>query len=202
MDWLTPDVAYVLLAAAIVLTALAAVTPGTGVLEVAAFVALGWTAYALWMLPFNPWALVVLAVGLAAFVQAVRKPRAWGWLLAAGLAFVVGSIFLFRAERGWLAVHPALAVVVSGFVGGFFWLVIRKTLEAMQRPPAQDLDALIGLEGETRTPVHHEGTVYVDGELWSARSRCPIPAGHPIRVVGREGLVLLVEPLPEAEVPC
>ncbi|NPA31369.1 MAG: hypothetical protein GXO37_05150 [Chloroflexi bacterium] len=202
MDFLTPNLAYLLLIAAIVLTSLAVVTPGTGVLEVAAFIALGLTGYALWVLPFNTWALLILALGAGLFVQAVRKPKAVGWLIAAALAFIVGSVFLFRTPRGGMAVHPALAVVASASVGGYFWLAVRKALEAMQRPPVQDMDALIGRTGETRTPVHHEGTVYVDGELWSARSPCPIPAGHPVRVVAREGFVLVVEPLPETELPC
>ncbi len=201
-SWLTPDVAYGLLVAAIVLTTLAVITPGTGVLEVAAFVTLGLTGYALWVLPFNPWALGVLAVAAGLFVQAVRRPRAWGWLAAAAVGFIVGSVFLFHAPGGMLAVHPALAFVASVGVGGYFWLAVRKALEAMRRPPVQALDALIGQVGEARTPVHHEGTVYVDGELWSARSPCPIPAGATVRVVGREGFVLLVEPWAEAEAGC
>ncbi|MFO3797593.1 MAG: NfeD family protein [Anaerolineales bacterium] len=43
--------------------------------------------------------------------------------------------------------------------------------------------------------MYHEGTVYVHSELWSARSRKPIQAGRPVRVIGREGFVLLVEEL-------
>ena len=39
----------------------------------------------------------------------------------------------------------------------------------------------------------HEGTVQVAGELWSARSDTPIAAGNPIRVVKREGFILVVE---------
>ena len=33
----------------------------------------------------------------------------------------------------------------------------------------------------------------VAGELWSARSLKPIQAGKMVRVIGREGFVLLVE---------
>jgi len=35
--------------------------------------------------------------------------------------------------------------------------------------------------------------VQVAGELWSARSEKPIAAGSPIRVVRRDGFVLIVE---------
>ena len=34
-----------------------------------------------------------------------------------------------------------------------------------------DLSALVGQMGEAKTRVHKEGSVQVDGELWSARSQ-------------------------------
>jgi membrane-bound ClpP family serine protease len=46
----------------------------------------------------------------------------------------------------------------------------RKTLESSSANTVQDLSQLIGAIGETRTNVHHEGTIFVNGELWSARS--------------------------------
>jgi membrane-bound ClpP family serine protease len=52
---------------------------------------------------------------------------------------------------------------------------------------------LIGKIGEARTKVEEEGSVQVDGELWSARSEKTIPAGSSIRVLRREGFVLIVE---------
>lgn len=202
MEFLTPNLAYMLLIAAIVLTSLAVVTPGSGVLEAAAFLALIATGYALWALPFNLWALLMLALGAVLFVQALRRPRAGAWLAGATLAFIAGSVFLFRTPSGGVAVHPALALMASVSVGGYFWIAVRKALEAMRRPPMQNLDALVGQIGETRTHVHHQGTVYVNGELWSARSACPIPPGQPVRIVAREGLVLHVEPLPESPHAC
>jgi membrane-bound ClpP family serine protease len=41
--------------------------------------------------------------------------------------------------------------------------------------------------------VHEDGSVQVAGELWSARSEDPIPAGAQVRVLRREGFVLVVE---------
>jgi membrane-bound ClpP family serine protease len=35
--------------------------------------------------------------------------------------------------------------------------------------------------------------VQLQGELWSARSQKPIPAGRKVQVTGREGFVLIVE---------
>jgi membrane-bound ClpP family serine protease len=47
--------------------------------------------------------------------------------------------------------------------------------------------------GEAKTRIQNDGTVQVAGELWSARSDTPIAAGNMIRVVKREGFILVVE---------
>jgi membrane-bound ClpP family serine protease len=59
--------------------------------------------------------------------------------------------------------------------------------------PTHSLDGLVGQIGEAKTRVDEEGSVQVDGELWSARSEKSIPAGSMIRVIRREGFVLIVE---------
>ncbi|MCS7051842.1 MAG: nodulation protein NfeD, partial [Thermomicrobium sp.] len=68
---------------------------------------------------------------------------------------------------------------------------------AQTRRPATGREALLGARALVRRPLEPEGLVFVEGELWRARSVAgSIPAGQPVRVVGMEGLVLLVEPLP------
>jgi membrane-bound serine protease (ClpP class) len=57
------------------------------------------------------------------------------------------------------------------------------------------LASLIGQEGEARTEIGSEGSVYVNGELWSARSNQLLSAGTRVRVLERQGLVLTVEPV-------
>jgi membrane-bound ClpP family serine protease len=63
----------------------------------------------------------------------------------------------------------------------------------MQRGPVHNPDALIGQIGEARTEIHAEGSVQAGGELWSARSEKPIKMGSAVRILGREGFVLVVE---------
>jgi membrane-bound ClpP family serine protease len=86
-----------------------------------------------------------------------------------------------------------LALVSSVLYAGFFWLVIQKTLQAAHARPLHDLSALVGQLGEAKTRIHKDGSVQVAGELWSARSETPIPSGTFIRVVAREGFILVVE---------
>lgn len=195
---LNPNLAYLLLAIGGMLAILALFTPGTGVLEVGALFILilaGWQVY---NLPINAWALILLLIGVIPFLLAVRYSRRIGYLAVAILAFMVGSSFLFRGETWWQpAVNPVLAGLVSLGVGGFLWFTVIKVMEAEQRQPMHNPDALIGATGETFTPVHEEGTVQVASELWTARSPQPIPAKTKVRVVRREGFILEVEPIQE-----
>lgn len=193
---LNPNFAYLVVVSAFLLTVFAIITPGTGLLEVGALLVLTLAGYQILNMPINLWALVLLVAGLVTFVMAVRRKNESAFLAATALLFVVGSAYFFQpAEGAWYqpAVHPAVASAVSVLAGGFFWVMTTKMMEAAAQNPAHDLTSLIGSVGETRTKVHHEGSVYVLGEMWTARSEKPIKEGVLVKVVGREGFVLDVE---------
>ncbi len=191
-----PNLAYVLLVSGFVLAVLALFTPGTGLLEIGALFALVVAGYGVATLPTNWWALLILLVGVVAFLLAVRRSRQWIYLALSLLAFIVGAIFLFRSEADSPGVHPALAVLLSASAVGIMWIVARRSLEAAKMRPSIDLSTLIGKVGEAHTDVHSEGSVYVGGEEWTAHSEDFIPKGAAVRVIGREGLVLQVEAAP------
>lgn len=52
-----------------------------------------------------------------------------------------------------------------------------------QLTKAQGQQQLFGALGETKTAVHHEGTVELAGTLWQATSAEPLPLGTKVRVV-------------------
>jgi membrane-bound serine protease (ClpP class) len=124
---------------------------------------------------------------------ALRRSRQWIYLLISILALLIGSIFLFRQPNGLPAIDPALAVVVSITSGSIMWYIGRKVIEASEQRPTIDPNQMIGMVGVTRTPVNPEGSVYVDGQLWTAHSDTPIPVGSKVRITSRAGLVLEVE---------
>ena len=51
-----------------------------------------------------------------------------------------------------------------------------------------------GTDGIARTPIARTGVVYAAGEEWTARSSngSTIDTGQPVRVVGQDGLTLIV----------
>jgi membrane-bound serine protease (ClpP class) len=190
---LDPNVAYLVLMFAFVMTFVAILTPGTGVIEGTALLSLLAAAYSIYYLPLNYVALVILLIGVVPFFIAVRKSGRALYLVISIAALVIGSSFLFRGQGLLPAVNPILALVVSTLSAVFIWIIARKGIEASLKPPMHDLNTLIGQKGMASTRIYHEGTVQIESEQWSARSEEPIVAGTEVRIIGREGFTLVVE---------
>ncbi len=190
---LDPNIAYVVLVAATFFLLLALMTPGTGVPELLAIFSLLLAAYSVYHLAFNWWALVILVLSLVPFWLALRRSRGLLWLILAIVGFSVGSVFFFPAETGLISVDPVLAVITTVIYAAALWICVRKIVEIAATRPTHELSTLIGQTGEAKTTVGDDGSVQVAGELWSARSDHPLKAGSPVRVIGRDGFVLVVE---------
>ena len=62
------------------------------------------------------------------------------------------------------------------------------------KPAVVGAQTLIGREAVVLTPCRPEGQVRLDGEIWQARCAAGADPGDTVRVVGRDGLLLVVEP--------
>lgn len=190
---LDPNVAYLLLLGGLMLAMMALVTPGTGIFEIGAFFCIALAGYAIYNLSFNWWALLLVGLSLVPFVYTIQKPDRELFLVLSLLLLVTGSVFLFPGTGKQAFVNPLVAIVGSGLAAGFVWIAVRKGLAAARTRPSHSLDELVGQVGEAKTKISEEGSVQVNGELWSARSEYSIPAGSMIRVIRREGFILIVE---------
>ena len=195
MDFLiSTNVAFLIILAGVLLSVFAILTPGTGIFELGAGLAYVLAGWAIFNQPINIWALGVLLLGVFPFLLAVRRTKQRALLAVSSFALVIGSAFLFRGEEWWQpGVHPVLAAVGSISAGGLLWLMTVKILEAEAVGLAHDLAKIIGALGEARTDIHSEGSVYVLGEMWTARSGPLIKNGSKVRVLAREGFILDVE---------
>ena len=191
---LDPNIAYILLVLGSILLLMAIVTPGTHLMEGGAIVFLALAGYAIYNLGFNVWALIVLVLSLVPFIYSIQKPKRELILALSLVGVIIGSVYLFPSSGFLPAVNPFLALIVSILSGGLLFLAVRKGIQAHHARPLQDLSTLIGKIGQAKTRVEDDGSVQVAGELWSARSDKPIPAGSRVRVVSREGFILLVTP--------
>jgi membrane-bound serine protease (ClpP class) len=194
MDFLlNPSIAYLMLVAAVLFTLVAIMTPGTGIAEILAIFSLLLAGYAVYHLSFNWWALVLLVLSGIPFLYSIRGPRRGLWMALSLLGLMLGSIFFFPAEEGLISVDLPLAIITTLAYSAFLWFAARKVLEISTVRPVHELSGLIGQKGEAKTAIGEEGSVQVAGELWSARSERPVPVGSTVKVVGRDGFILIVE---------
>ena len=184
---------YLVLVAGLWLAALAIVSPGTGTLEVLAFFTLVAAGFGMAYVAINWWAVAVLILGVVFLLMALRLKREEIWLFLSAIAFCLGSVFLFRLEEGGAAVHPAVAISASAVTMVYFWIALRNSIIAYKSSPVIDLSKLQGEIGEVRTPLDPTGSIYVAGELWTARAEANLKVGTKVRVRDREGLILIVE---------
>ena len=199
-DWRTrllaiitnPSVAYVLMLIGIYGLFFEFSNPGFVLPGVVGGICLLIAMYAFQLLPVSYAGLALILLGVAFMVAEAFLPS-FGTLGIGGIvAFVVGSLMLIDSDVpdygiSWLLV--ALVAIVSAL---FVALVIRMALKARQHPIVSGREELIGAEGVILEDILDEGTIRVHGELWSARSAERLARGQKVRVVGMEGLVLIV----------
>jgi membrane-bound ClpP family serine protease len=79
--------------------------------------------------------------------------------------------------------------------GAFIWITAEQIRNAEGARLSDDPDSVVGLIGEARTDIeaHSAGSVLVEGELWQARSKNPIPAGARVRILRQHGFWLTVK---------
>jgi membrane-bound serine protease (ClpP class) len=173
-----------------------ALVPGVGgvVCLVLAFV--GFAA-----LPMN-WGGVVLILAAAALFVLDIKAAAHGGLTIAGLiCFVFGSLLLYSPPGPSSPTLPDVSVPIPALVAAtgigvaFSLLIVRTAMRMAGRKSIVGSQRLNGATGVVRSPLDPDGTVTVRGQVWSAHAHSGrLDAGRPIRVLGRTGLVLDVEP--------
>lgn len=194
---INPNVSYLFLVLGLMVAILALFAPGTGLLEAGALIILLLAGYGLANLPLNIWAVVIVLIGAVPFGLGLirrlpRKLRA-RLLVAAMAIFLIGSAFLYQGKGILTAVAPILMVILWPIAIVLTWFIANKSLEAADYRPAFNPDQLIGMTGQASSDIRGQGTVYVNGEEWSALSDTFIPAGSTVRVLRRNGLMLEVD---------
>ncbi len=132
--------------------------------------------------------LIVLAFLLLAVELKFSAHGASGVLGAVLLS--IGAIALLPGPH---RIRPAIAFAVSiafciiamslGYLG----------LRARRSALLTGLETLVGEWGVSRTEIDTQGTVFIRGEYWQAKSDVPIPPGKRVSVESVHGLTLYVK---------
>ncbi|MGI6452097.1 MAG: NfeD family protein [Syntrophomonadaceae bacterium] len=141
--------------------------------------------------------LIILGIGL---LIAELFTATYGILAVGGLASLVLGIVLLPVEplmpNTWFRDFKVLALGLAGVSAVFILIVVAGIwrLRSLGRSFEDEFSDQLGLVIQDLKP---QGQIRVRGEIWSARliDSGEVKRGEKVRVVNREGLLLLVKPL-------
>ena len=189
-----PNVGFVLMTMAIYGIIFELSNPGSvfpGVIGGLALI-LALTSFA--VLEINVAGLLLIGFSLILFIADIKVPS-HGVLTAGGIAaFVLGSLLLTERQAPFLRISLTLILTTAALTAAFFAFAVGAGLRAQARKVQTGREGLVGAVGVARSELAPQGTVFVQGELWTAESTDgPIPAGDRVRVTRVDGLRLRVK---------
>jgi membrane-bound serine protease (ClpP class) len=165
-------------------------------------------------LPLNIAGLLLIGLAVILFVLEFSV-TSHGLLTVGGLmAFALGASAFYTEPGDPLAPTVQVAWEIIGLmtlltglvIGGIVLVVLRNRRAPQLVPSASHIDAPLvplGTVAAVRRDLLPAGSVYAAGEEWTARSRDgrPLERGTLVRVVGHDGLTVLVERQPDQGPP-
>lgn len=151
---------------------------------------------ALSVLPVNYAGLGLVLLGTALIIGEAFTPGVGVLGIGGAISLAIGAAFLFDPEGAdidiavaWpvIAAVTALSLLMAAFVFGF-------AVRARKRAVTTGAEEMIGLPARVISWEGDRGTVRAHGEVWAAQGEHNFAPGDSVKVIGREGLTLRIEP--------
>jgi membrane-bound serine protease (ClpP class) len=187
-----PNVVYIMLTIGLIGIIVELWNPGLIFPGTVGAISLIISLYAAQVLPVS-WAGLLLILLAGGFIGAEPFVISHGALTVAGaVCFVLGGLLLFEPSGGLYEVSLPLLIGVSATLALMMGFIVVKIVQVRQRPVEVGVHSVVGAEGVVR----RDGLVFVNGELWRARTENgePLRSGERVQVEGVEGLELRVRP--------
>lgn len=188
-----PNIAYILLLIGFYGILFEFFNPGTIVSGVVGAIALLTALFALNLMPINFAGLALIGLGVALMAAEAFTPSFGILGIGGAAALALGSLFLFEDVPGFTVSIPVILTATAAsalivFVG------LAAAVRAHRRKIVTGEPALLGSHGQVLEWSGGHGQVLVHGERWQAHAATALATGQRVRVKGRDGLDLLVEP--------
>jgi membrane-bound serine protease (ClpP class) len=143
------------------------------------------------VIPISWGGLALMLLGVALLVIDVHVTTHGALTVAGLISLAVGSIMLFQNAPGFHTSKP-LVIGIAVVLGAAWAFALSKAVEVRRRPVEVGSQLIAGSVGEVRG----NGLVFVNGELWKARTPSgeQLRPGQRVRVESLDGLVLTVRP--------
>lgn len=193
-----PNIVFLLLTIGVQAILIELSSPGGWVAGFIGVVSLALAVYGLGILPVNWFGILFIIIAFVLFIVEIKSP-VHGALTAAGTAsFIVGAMVLFNSATvpSFFQVNVPLVIGTAAVTSAGFLAIVMFAIRAQKTPIRMGREALTGRVGVVRDPLSPEGSVHLEGELWTAESAdgARIETGTHVIVVKVQGLKLIVRP--------
>ncbi len=148
--------------------------------------------YGLQVLPVSAAGLLLMLLAAAFFIAEAFIVSHGALSVAGAVTFVIGALILFDPAGEAYQVSIQVALAIAGTLTVLFGFAFTKAARARRAPAAVGMHRLIGEAAQVRG----DGLVFVEGELWRARTAdgSPLRSGDRVRVesVQQDELQLVV----------
>ncbi len=191
-----PNIAYLLMVVGFYGIVFELANPGFGLPGVAGAICLLLALFAFQLLPVNYAGLALILLGILLFVGEAFLPS-YGSLGVGGVvAFILGSVFLMGEGAPGYSISLPLIVTAALLSAAVVIGIVAMALRTHRRRVVSGAEGLIGATAIALEDFSEQGSVRVQGEVWAARAGKPVRRGERLKVIGLDGLTVIVESVP------
>jgi membrane-bound serine protease (ClpP class) len=162
-----PNIAYILLSLAILGITVEIFSPGLIFPGLVGAISGILAFYSLGMLPVNLAGVLLIILAFGLFIAEAFTPT-FGLLTAGGItSLVIGSLILFKGGP-LFQVNTGVIIAVAVIFAGILAFVVNRVIAAHRRQATTGREELVGKTVTVRTALEPEGTVFYEGEIWTA----------------------------------
>lgn len=198
-----PNIAFILLSVGGIGLIAELYNPGTFIPGVIGAIALILAFFSLGNLPTNWAGVALIGLSLALFIGELYTEGTGFMGFGAVVAFLLGGLILFRPIQPVSPVLPRIGVdpwvigLATVMMGGSLIFVVGQIVRSRREPIRTGYEHFIGQVVRVHRDLNPRGRVWFEGQTWNAelQNGGEVPAGKKVRIVGIEGLTLIVEAL-------
>jgi membrane-bound serine protease (ClpP class) len=191
-----PNIVFLLLTIGVQAILIELSSPGGWVAGFIGIVSLALAVYGLGILPVNWFGILFVLMAFVLFIIEIKSPVHGALTVAGTASFIVGALFFFNSATvpSFFRVNVPLVIGTAIVTAGTFLVIVGFAIRAQRTPIRMGRESLAGRVGVVRERLSPEGSVQMEGELWTAESDdgSTIEVGGRVVVVRVQGLKLIV----------
>lgn len=193
-----PNIVFLLLSLGSTAILIEITSPGGWFAGFVGVVCLALATYGLGVLDVNWFGIIFLVTAFVLFLLDIKAPTHGALTVAAVGSLIVGALVLFNSPGvpSFQRVSVPLIIGMSLTTGAMFFGVLIFAIRAQSTPIWMGQESLVGKVAVVKGELQRTGIVQLNGEQWSAEAVGDfqvLPDGTRVRVIGMQGLTLLVE---------